>query len=374
MPSLFTFLGDRRTSTWTTVALYTFLLVVSIASLAQTNAPKKSSPTQNKKSAAISPRVSLSPRYVPGQVFRYAMEFETTTATTESGFASDPQGPSTLAITWDATIRMEVLPLDGATSAAASGATSAEKSSAVPGGIRLRTTYEKSTASARADTFDPTADATEEQYKKLAGKVVEFTLDAAGKVKSVSGLEGIVNGAKAAQAARDWIGHLDATSGAPPGGVTIGEKWTSDQPATSLPVAGLVWRTNSQYLRNEPCHPPNPDVPPSASSADSAATATSETCAVILTHLSLVRPKPLRDSTPEEYRKNGVQTAGKWNGSGQSLIYVSLRSGAVVSVSQSGSEDMDVTLTTKQNTSMRYAGTILSRSQVALIGDESMRK
>ena len=132
----------------------------------------------------------------------------------------------------------------------------------------------------------------------------------------------------------------------------------------------MVWRTDTQYLRNEPCHPPNPDLPPSASSADSAANAAAgETCAVILTHLNLVRPKPVRDLTPEEYRKNGVQTAGKWTGSGQSLVYVSLRSGAVVSVSQTGTEEMDVTLTSKQNTSMHYAGTILSRSQVELIGD-----
>jgi hypothetical protein len=312
---------------------------------------------------AVSPRLSLSPRYVPGQVFRYAMEFETTTATTQSGFSADPQGPSSLAIVWDATIRIEVLSVEGAASGTTSNATG--------GGVRLRTTYEKSTANVRADTFDPTAAATQEQYQKLEGKVVEFTLDAAGKVKSVSGLEGIVEGEKASQAARDWINRLDASSGAPPGGVMIGEAWTSGQPADSLPLAGMVWRTSSQYLGNEPCHAPNPDLPPSASSADAAAnSAAGEICAVILTHLNLVRPKPVRDPTPEEYRKNGVQSAGKWSGSGQSLVYVSLRTGAVVSVSQTGSEDMDVTLTTKQNTSMRYAGTILSRSQVELMGDE----
>lgn len=358
MPSRFAFLGDHRASTLTAAALCVFLLALSPGSRAQTGAIKKSRPVHGKQNAPVSPRVSLSPRYSPGQVFRYAMEFETTTDTTQSGFASDPQGPSSLAITWDATIRMEVLPPEGAISGAKAG------------GIRLRTTYEKSTADVRTDTFDPTAEVTEQQYKKLAGKVVEFTLDAAGKVKSVSGLEGIVEGAKAAQAARDWIDHLDASSGAPPGGVTIGETWTSDQPANSLPVAGMVWRTDSQYLRNEPCHPPNPDLPPSASSADAAAIAAAgDTCAVILTHLNLVRPKPVRNLTPEEYRKNGVQTKGKWTGSGQSLVYVSLRSGAVVSVSQTGSEEMDVTLTSKQNTSMRYAGTILSRSQVELIGD-----
>ena len=319
-------------------------------------------PEKNKRDRAASPaqgRITLSPKFSPGQVFRYAMEFETTTATTHSGFASDPQGPSSTDITWNATIRMEVLPLDASTA----------------GGFRLRTTYEKSAASVRSDTFDPASEATKQQYEKLAGKAVEFTLDAAGKVKSVSGLDGIVAGEKAAQAARDWISQLDATSGAPPGGVKVGDTWTSELSADSLPVAGMAWRTDSQYLRNEPCHPANPDVPPSASPPETQANSQAgETCAVILTHLNLVRPKSVRNTTPEEYRKNGVQTAGKWSGSAQSLTYVSLRSGAVVSVSQTGSEDMDVTLTTSQNTSMRYAGTILSRSQVELIGDDGPGK
>jgi hypothetical protein len=195
-------------------------------------------------------------------------------------------------------------------------------------------------------------------------------------VKSVSGLEGIVEGEKASQAAREWIGHLDASSGAPPGGVTIGQTWTSDQPAESLPVAGMVWRTDSQYLRNEPCHPVNPNLPPPAPPADPAANSMAgETCAVVLVHLNLIRPNPVHDPTPEEYRKNGVHSAGKWSGSGQSLIYVSLRSGVVVSISQTGSEEMDVTLTTNHNnTSMRYAGTILSRTQVELIPDEAPGK
>jgi hypothetical protein len=66
-----------------------------------------------------------------------------------------------------------------------------------------------------------------------------------------------------------------------------------------------------------------------------------------------------------------VQTVGKWNGSGQSLSYISLRTGLVVSVTQTGTEEMDVTLTTAQNGSLRYAGTILSRSQVALVANDA---
>ncbi len=308
-----------------------------------------------------SARVTLSPKFSPGQVFRYDMEFQTTTATTKSGLATDPQGPSTLVVTWDATIRMEVLP----------------GKAAAPGDIRLRTTYEKSTVSIRTDTFDPAAEATRKQYQKLQGKVVEFTLDAAGKVKSISGLNGIVNGEKATQEARQWIAQLDASSGAPPGGVTVGQSWSSEQPAASLPIAGMVWRTDTKYLRNEPCHPANPDLPPGVSRAEGAAkpgAKSMETCAVLLTRLSLIRPKPVRDSTPEEYRKNGVQTAGTWGGSAQSLKYISLATGAVVSVAQTGTEQMDVTLTNSRNTSMHYAGTIDSRSQVELVGDDQHGK
>jgi hypothetical protein len=86
--------------------------------------------------------------------------------------------------------------------------------------------------------------------------------------------------------------------------------------------------------------------------------------------LNLLRPKSVRNPTPEDYRKKGIQTAGKWDGSAQSLSYISLRTGLAVSVTQTGTEKMDVTLTTGKDTSMHYAGTVLSRSQVALVSGE----
>ncbi|HVA95972.1 MAG TPA: hypothetical protein VNI36_13835 [Candidatus Dormibacteraeota bacterium] len=344
-----------------------FVFAAVLASPHVVSAQKKSDPNllpgaAPANGAAPSGRVSLAPRFSPGQVFRYAMEFQTTTATSKSGLATDPQGPSTLVVTWDATIRVEVLP----------------GNPTAPGDIRLRTTYEKSTASIHADTFDPAAEATRKRYQKLQGKVVEFTLDAAGNVKAVSGLEGIVNGEKGLQEAREWIAQLDASSGAPPGGVTVGQAWSSEQPAASLPLAGMVWRTDTKYLRNEPCYPANPGLPRGAFPAEGAAKAgakSPETCAVLLTHLNLIPPKqPLRDQSPEAYRKNGVHTAGVWGGSAQSLKYISLATGAVVSVSQTGTEQMDVTFTTTQNTSMHYAGTIDSRSQVELVADAAKKQ
>lgn len=327
------------------------LMACSVGSRAQTVPAAKPGAPQNRKIAATSEKVSLAPRFVPGQTFRYQMEFETTTNTSRSGLTIDPEGPTSLVVDWNAAVRMEVL---------AAGADT-------PGGIRLRTTYEKSSATINSDTFDPAAAETSEQYGSLEGKVVEFTIDAAGNVKYVAGIEGLVDSQKAAQSARQWIAQISASGGAPPGGVTVGQKWTSDQPADSLPIAGLVWHTDSEYLRNEPCHPTNPDVPEVAPSVEKMGAAPD--CAVVLANLSLIRSKSARELTPSELRKNGVTSAGKWTGSAQSLVYVSLDTGMVVSATQTSTENMDVTLTSNRDTSLRYAGTISSRSHVTLLAN-----
>lgn len=329
------------------------LLAACSAAGAQSSPAKKPAATQNRANSKNSPSISLAPRFVPGQNFRYAMEIETTTNTERTGFTADPEGPTSLIVDWSTIVRMEVLPAGADT----------------PGGIILRTTYEKSAATVNSDTFDPAAAATGAQYRNMEGKTVEFTLDAAGKVKYVAGIEGMVDTQRAAQSAREWIAQLSASGGAPPGGVTVGQKWISEQPADSLPIAGLVWHTDSEYLRNEPCHPPNPDLPDAPATAGNAKVGPD--CAVVLANLSLYRPKSARDSTPAELRKSGVQTGGKWTGSAQSLLYVSLETGMVVSATQTSSEEMDVVLTSNRDTSMRYAGTISSRSHVALLADDS---
>jgi hypothetical protein len=310
----------------------------------------------------VAPKISLSPRFVAGQSYRYEMEFETTNDTSRSGFAADPEGPSSVVVDWGATVRIDVLPAgdDGP-----------------PGGILLRTTYEKSTANVRSDTFDPSAEETTAQYRQLEGRVIEFTLGADGKVTKVTGIEEIADSEKAAQTAREWIAQLGAGAGTPSGGVSVGQTWSSERPATGLPIGGLVWRADSEYLRNEPCHPPNPGLPSGTAESDpraAPATGAAPDCAVILARLSLARPKSLRESTPPELRENGVQSAGKWVGSAQSLVYVSLDSRMVVSSTQTGTQEMDVTLTSGHKTSMRLKGTISTRSQIALVVDETKKE
>ncbi len=198
-------------------------------------------------------------------------------------------------------------------------------------------------------------------------------LDATGKVISVTGLEEVVQGDQALETARKWIAQITSGPGGPVDGVTAGQKWSSDEAADSMPLAGLVWHSESEYLRNEPCHLATTqqtnqapatanEVPAPVSSAGAG-----ETCAVILSSMNLVSPKSARNSTPEPYKQNGMQTAGKCDGASQSLSYISLRTGLMVSMTQTGNQTLDVTFTTAHLDSFRYSGTVLSHSQVSLV-------
>lgn len=349
------------------LACFLALLLGAAGSSAPRTGPGQARPERAQRSAGPSQPVRLAPKFAPGNVLRYQMEFRTATEGHRTGVVEDPQGPSKLELTWGALIRVEVLNVPPAAGQAAPDASArpANPPGATTASVtRLRATYEKSAATARSDTYDPEGAAIEEQYRKLEGRSIEFALDAEGKVGEVSGLLGIFPDEKAASAAREWFGQLAMGASLPPGGILPGQKWSSEQPASSAPIAGLVWRTESTYLRNERCRPAGgAEVP----GADPLA---GQACAVILTRFEVTQPRPLRDPTPEDYRKRGLRTAGSWSGSGESLAYVMLGSGWVVSITQAGTEEMDVTVSTADGASgVRYAGRVRSQSQITLLPD-----
>jgi hypothetical protein len=294
--------------------------------------------------AASSARVRLQPRFAPGDVLRYEVRFQTVSDTKRTGSISDAQGPSQTAVTWDAVLRVEVLP--------------ALAPAATPGAIRLRTTYEKSDATLASDTPDPQRENIEKQYTQLEGHSMEFTLGSDGHVSNVQGLEGVVSSEEAVKAAEQWLAQFSAGAAGPAAGVALDQEWSSDEAASALPLAGYVWRSDSTYLRNEPCPPANP---PSASAA------AGQSCAVILTSITLVPPRSQKDATPPEYSRNSLHTSGMWSGSGQSLSYISLQNGWLVGVKQNMSERMDVTITSTIDSSMRYSGTVATDSTLSLL-------
>jgi hypothetical protein len=326
--------------------------IAASASLMRLDARSAQQPPgeSNHNIAGSARRVILSPKYLPGQVARYQLETTTTTESHRGGAVHDPQGPGKLTIKWTAITRMEVL----------SGGKDA--TGKPDGSVRLRSTYEKSIATTESNAYDPEADTIEAQYRELEGKSFEFTLDSAGKVTDVEGIQGLEPGGKASQAdtLRAWLGQFSSASSGPKEGIAVGQTWSGEQPVASAPLANLVWHTRSTYLRNEPCQ--------AAKSAGAASPAAGETCAVILAKLVLSGSRPGHDATPEDYRKRGLRTEGTWTGSGDSLSYVSVATGRLVSVTQTSSEQMDFTVTnTEGENRMVYQGAVQSRSQLALL-------
>jgi hypothetical protein len=343
--------------------------------------PQSAPRSRNRAGTAESvPRTSLKPKLQVGDVMRYRIELQTTSQTTHTGAVLDPQGPSELVVTWDAIVRLEVInaadaantstpvhpPISGtaqeASPAKAAATTPQQRPSAISGGagpVRIRTTYEKSSATIQSDTPDPAAAGIEKQYAQLDGRSIEFTLGSDGHISDVRGLEDIVAGENARSAAEQWMAQLSGNASAPTRGIVPGESWGSQQAAGSIPLAGLIWRTDSSYLRNEACQAANP--------AGNSTVSGGESCALILSRLALVSGRSARDATPEEYRHNGLHTKGTWTGEGESLSYISLKSGWVVSVTQTGTEKMDVSISNTAGFSVRYAGTVRTRSQLSLL-------
>jgi len=303
--------------------------------------------SSSQKSATAPQRVTLTPQYIQGQVVRYQMQVTTVTDTHHSGAIRDPQGPTKLTLVWNAITRLEVLSIEK----------NARGESAGP--MRLRSTYERSEATAESGSYDPEAVSIEQKYRALEGKPFEYTVDAAGQISNIEGFEGGDGPGTPADAIRTSLGQISSGANGPRGGITIGQSWTTDLPVPSAPLAGLIWRSHSTYERNEPCQ--------LAATAASPAPPSGETCAVILTKLTLVSLHPGKDSTPENYRKMGLTTAGTWTGEGDTLSYVSIISGRLVSVTQSSTEKMDFTLTHADGDHMSYRGTVQSHSQLALL-------
>jgi hypothetical protein len=243
-----------------------------------------------------------------------------------------------------------------------------------PGGhdlskVHLRATYEHSSATNESDAYDEQADAIVEQFRKLEGESMEFTLDGDGRISDLHGLNSVLQDPSAMANARGWLSNISTGAGFPKKGIAIGEKWHSEEALAGAPLKGTVWRADSTYLRNEPCHAEGTTAQ-SANTvlAPPAASSNSDMCAVVLTQFKILQMNPRGDLTPPDYVHNGLRTSGSWTGSGDSLNSISLRSGLVISVTQTSDQFMNFTVSSSSSPSrMDYVGEVKSQSQIALL-------
>ncbi len=308
-------------------------------------------------STASDQRIHLVAQFKTGDILRYQIETSMTTAGKTTTPIINPEGASRIKQSASIVLRLDVLEVHPG----ANGG---------PGTLRLRATYEKSTATSESDAYDPDSAALEAQYNRLEGRSMDFTVEPDGKITDIKGLEELLTNPAAAQTVRSWMAGLSSSAGFPAAGIAIGQKWKREQPLAGIPIGGLSWRNEATYLRNEPC----PARVPSAESGTHATTPTAPTpemCAVILNRFEIVRKdkRTAREGeTPEDYRRNGLRTSGTWTGSGESLDSISLVSARVIRSTQSSSQDIDFAIaSTNTGSRMTYKGKIETQSQIVML-------
>lgn len=305
-------------------------------------------------------RIHLVPRFSAGQVLRYNIQLRMETTSRATGPIVDPEDVTKIDQSVNMALRLDVL----ATPGTAEG----------PELVRLRATYEKIATSSKHDSYNPDADALEEQYQKLEGRSIEFTLHPDGKITEITGLEDVVTDPSRAAAVNQWLRQLTLGASAPRKGIVVGENWSSKQSLDNVPLTGVVWGTESTYQRDEPCPIAgmNADVSSGAERRVTPAAAPEE-CAIILTHSKMHDSRGERDRTPTAYRKKGLRTSGEWKGTGETLTAISLRTGIVMSVTQSGTTHMDFTVTASASGNhIHYAEDMRSESLITLLSETSI--
>jgi len=324
-------------------------------------------------------RVRFVPRFATGDTLRYQIESRTTTTGKATEPIQNPEGNSRLKQTANLVVKLEVLGVDAA------AVTPRAASAQTTGGdrIHMRATYEKASAKTETDAYDPTAQTLEEQYNRLEGRAMEFTVEPDGKLSDMKGMDDVLANPSTAEAARSWMTGIASGGGFPKEGIVPGQRWTNEKPLEGAPLAGLVWHTESTYLRDEDCtasaagkgvaaeRGPSENGDPRAAVLPAATARPRESCAVVLTRFEIVRKASKDDQTPEDFRKNGLRTSGTWTGSGQSLDSISLTTSLLMSSTQTSVQEMNLDIVSPSaGSKIHYQGKVESESEITLLLQE----
>ncbi|MDE3108520.1 MAG: hypothetical protein KGL02_01145 [Acidobacteriota bacterium] len=283
--------------------------------------------------ASAADRIQIRPQYNPGETLYYQIELHTDTTGRTTTPILNPEGGTKFSENVDLLVRLDVLPQT------ASGAMQSQH-----GAVQMRVTYERAHADAQSDAPEFDRPAGSEAYSRLAGHSFEFALGPGGVISNLQDPDNILPKLSQATAALSWMNMFSSIGGFSPRGISIGQKWTGEVPLAGAPLAGLVWQTDSTYLRNEPCQAR------ATRAAERNAGSAAEQCAVILTQSTVIHRGPRHaDETPPDYVRHGLRTAGALTGSGERLEAVSLSSGLLVSSTETSTQRADFDIVSAAN-------------------------
>jgi len=299
--------------------------------------------------APPSRRVHFLPKFIEGQVLRYQVEMRTVSTGNTTTPIANPEGETRLSQTISLLVRLDVIGYPGKGFAA--------------GQSHLRATFEKSHAQSESDAFNPDAPSLEDQYAKLEGSSIEFTLMPDGHLANITGLEDLFPNRSETDPILSWVQVLSTGGRVPHDGIALGQKWNNERSLTGWPLTGLFWRTESTYLRDDAC------AAGATRGQRPGTNAANGMCAVLLTHFEILhRGSAQSDATPEDYRRNGLRTSGTWTGSGESLDSISQATGLLESSTQTSTQNMDYQITSVTSGSrIHHVGEVKSQSEIRLM-------
>jgi len=267
-----------------------------------------------------SDRVTLFPKFVPGQSVTYDIGYSAETNTTTESSVAAPMAPTGGKTEVHLLLRAEVegLGVDAAMPFA-----------------RLRTYILEPDALPAANAAMSSAGSRSDERP---AKLVEFTLFQNGQVADLVGLDALSADEQAAW--REWLGRFGVEGALPERGLKPGDKWRTEEPIANALLTGLSWDKESQYVDDEPCGA----AVGALQSASSPVVGAQETCAVILTTASLRQKSPQKDATPQDYKLHDLRTSGIAKGKNEVITYISLKSGLVVRATEDAAQSMTVTV------------------------------
>ncbi len=288
-------------------------------------------------------KILLVPKYHAGQSLRYLVDMHSQAQSQTMGPILNPQGARKLERTIRLVVRLDVLSAEG------SGAGSM-------GRIRMRATYEEVDFASATDALDQGEQDLADKVKKLEGKSVEFTIEPSGEITGLMAPAELAPDPAAQEALRQGLAGLLPGNAAPVKSIGPGDKWTAEDPVKYAPLAGLYWKNDSTYERNEEC----------------GETAPGTECALLITQSRIIEKNKQGEQTPKEYLQNGLRSMGNWTGTGQSLAEVSLKSGLVTRLTQTGMQDLAFVVTSAATSSrIEYFGHVTSQTEIKLLGAEA---
>jgi len=283
--------------------------------------------------SAGSQRVQFPPQLQRGQTLIYQLEFDGLRGTKVESQVTAPESSSTMNLNASCLLQINVVEVEAS-------------------GVRLKTYLSERKVSRSPDSSNT--------QNSAPDKLVEVFIGPDGSASRVKGLEQLSPAQRFAW--NSWLGRFTSSMTYPKLGARVGQRWEVTEPEDSpSPMAGLFWKKNLQYVRDEPCD---------AAGNTSRSPQAGPMCAVVFVRAALHQKPSPKNTTPQDFKLRSLATRGTASGSNETILVISRATGLLVRSSEDTQQTMDLTIALADGSNqVRYLINAKSHSQIQLLPD-----